>query len=174
MAEAYLGEIRMFGYTYAPRGWADCSGQLIAISSNDALFALLGTTYGGDGVNNFKLPDLRGRFPVHPGRNNPNGTQYSMGQASGSETVTLTTAQLPNHPHSIPCNPVAATQSSPENAMRAIEISGRDPVNQYNATGSGVMAPSNPAGSGQPHNNMPPFLTVRFCIAVEGIFPSRD
>lgn len=173
MAEAYLGEIRMFSYTFAPRGWADCSGQEIAISSNDALYALLGTTYGGNGQTTFKLPDLRGRFPVHTGIGSSSAS-YTLGQSAGSESVTLTTAQIPTHQHAILCNPVQATQSSPENAMMAVDYSGRDPVNQYNATGTGTMAPSSPAGGGQPHNNIPPFLSVRFCIAVEGIFPSRN
>ena len=164
MSEPFLGEIRMFGSNFAPRGWALCDGQLLAISSNTALFSLLGTTYGGDGRTTFGLPDLRGRFPMHVG-NGPGLTPRPWGQKSGAESVTLTVAEMPQHGHAVTADP--GNTSSPVDNLPA------ESNDSIYATGtSGSVGPK--AGGNQPHNNMPPFQTVHFIIALQGIFPSRS
>jgi microcystin-dependent protein len=168
MSTPYLGEIRMFGGNFAPRGFANCSGQLLSIAQNSALFALLGTTFGGDGQSTFGLPDLRGRVPVHQGA----GTV--IGEVSGVESVTLTTAQMPAHTHDLRAAAGGTKASSPTNAFFASGgpqqyISGRtSPLS--GALQGGLSA----AGGAQPHNNMMPYAVVTFIIALEGIFPSRN
>ncbi|ANF95613.1 phage tail protein [Paenibacillus bovis] len=171
MSDCYLGEIRMFTGNYAPQGWALCNGQLLPIANNQALFSLIGVNYGGDGVNTFALPDLRGRVPLH-NSTVPNNT-FPLGSRAGSETVNLTTAQMPAHSHTVQALSTPATQSSPDaNALWAQTAMYSD------GTGTG-LAPMNPAaisaaGAAQPHNNMMPSLPLTFMIALVGIFPSRS
>ncbi|MCB1057053.1 MAG: phage tail protein [Acidobacteria bacterium] len=173
MSEPFIAEIRIFAGNFAPRGWAFCNGQLLPISQNTALFSLIGTTYGGDGRTTTALPNLEGRAPMHPGRG-PGLTDRRLGQRGGVETVTLTEAEMPNHNHTV---------------MVANEIGElRGPANHALARSSGATAytaskttlvplaeqalPS--AGGSQAHNNMQPFLTMNFIIALVGLYPSRS
>ena len=176
MSTPFLGEIRIFGYNFAPRGWSDCSGQLLAISQNDALFSLLGTTYGGDGQTTFALPDLRGRIPVHQGQG-AGLSSYAIGQMAGTETVTLTAQQIPAHNHSLTASTAAATALTPGNTLLPAAVAG-DSFYVSDVTGAMAVPMSTQsagsAGGSQPHENMMPTMTVRFCIAVEGIYPSRN
>jgi microcystin-dependent protein len=170
MATPYLGEIRPFAGNFAIDGWALCDGSLLSISNNDALFNLIGTTYGGDGQTTFALPDLRGRFPVHQG--NGGASTYVMGQTGGSETVTLNTQQIPGHTHAAVANPAAGTQPGPSGNVLATSngtalYSPRPPAT---AMAAAAIAPT---GGSQPHQNMQPFLTITFIIALQGIFPSQ-
>jgi microcystin-dependent protein len=177
MSDPFIGEIIMFGGNFAPRGWAFCNGQLLPIAQNTALFSILGTTYGGDGKTTFALPDLRGRVAISPGQG-PGLSNYQLGQAGGTESVTLTTAQIPAHNHLLAANSSAGDQSSPlGNFPAAVNDPGAgSQSNGYSATSNGTMAgtASTPAGGSQPHTNIEPFLCVNFIIALEGIFPSRN
>lgn len=169
MGQPYMGEIRMFGGNFAPLGWALCQGQITPISGNEALFNLLGTTYGGDGVNTFALPNLQSRLPVHQG--NSGGVGYVLGQSAGTETVTLLTNQLPSHSHTPDGSSSAGTQPSPSNGVWA-EAS----INQYSNTAPSVaMAGSaiGNAGGNQPHDNMMPYLVINFIIAMNGVYPTQ-
>ncbi len=171
MSDPYLGEIIMFAGNFAPRGWAFCDGQLLPISSYTALFSLLGTTYGGDGRTTFALPDLRGRFPMHPG-NGPGLSSRRQGQIGGSETNTLTPGQLPSHSHSI--NLASANegdQTSPAGNSLAISDD-RNYVNDPSPAPSGGSTGN--IGNSQSVNNMPPYNTVQFIIALVGVYPSRS
>src|SRR5690349_21241669 len=162
MANPFLGEIRMFGGTFAPRGWAFCNGQLLAISQNDALFALLGTIYGGDGVTTFALPDLRGRIPLHNGQGS-GLSPYTQGQVAGTESVTLTSNNVPQHSHLVAIG--SATTNAP-----AGNTFGGGGVAAYKAPPpTGTMAAIvSPTTASQPHDNMMPGLAVSFIIALEG------
>jgi microcystin-dependent protein len=170
--EKYLGEIFMGGWNFCPRGSADLNGQLLAISSNSALFSLLGTQYGGDGRTTFALPDMRGRFATHPGQG-PGLTPRQQGQSGGTETNTLTVNQLPAHTHGLNGTTAAANTPSPGGALPA--TTGRDssyaPGSADAPMAAGVIGNT---GGGQAINNMPPFNVVRWCIATQGIFPSRS
>jgi microcystin-dependent protein len=173
MSNPYIGEIRMFGGNFAPAGWAFCQGQLMPISENDALFTLIGTTYGGDGQETFGLPDLQGRFPIHTGSSG--GGTYIIGETGGVESVTLTANQIPNHNH-----PVLATTSgatgSPANALMATATSSTAGLRVYstNAVSTNLHPSSvSPAGGSQPHENMQPYLCVNFIISLFGIFPTQ-
>ena len=170
MSEAFVGEIRMFAGNFAPRGWAFCNGQLMAISQNTALFSLLGTQYGGNGQSTFGLPNLQGRVPVGQGQG-PGLSDRTMGESFGSETVTLTAAQMPLHGH--------AEQASTNNASTAAGPSGvlaKAGVSLYGAkpTIDKAAAAVTAAGGNQPHNNLAPYLALNFIIAVQGIFPARS
>jgi microcystin-dependent protein len=168
VAEPFLGEIKMFGGNFAIRGWAFCDGALLSIAQNDALFALLGTTFGGDGVTTFALPDFRGRVPIHT------GAGFLPGQRSGSETVSLTTQQIPSHTHLIAAAN-AATTSNPANAVVGGTTAGNELFTPSNTAPANLAANEmGSAGGNQPHNNMQPFLVVSFLIALEGIFPSQN
>lgn len=172
MSLPYIGEIRIFAGTFAPVGWAFCDGQLVPIANNDALFSLIGTTYGGDGQTTFALPDLRGRAPVHQGQG-PGLSSYSVGESGGTEQVTLNTQQLPAHTHAPVASTDAAIASSPAGRVWAASAN-------YHAFASGQGAGATamspwalaPAGGSQPHDNMLPFQAVHFIIALEGIWPS--
>ena len=171
MAEPFIGEIRLFGFNFAPRGWAMCNGQLLAISQNTALFSLLGTNYGGDGVRTFALPDLRSRVAIHEGQGS-GLSPYTIGEAGGAETVTLTVGQMPSHAHYLKVSGAAATSTTPSGNVLA-----RATANVYgaNSDGSKMHAGTIPVtGGSQPHTNVQPFLAVNFCIALQGIFPSRN
>lgn len=172
MAEPFIGQIVMFGGNFAPRGWAFCNGQLLAISSNQALFSILGTTYGGDGRTTFALPDLRGRFPMHEGQG-PGLSNRQLGQKSGTETVALNVNEMPGHSHALKCNTARGNADNPQNAVPA--DADRDRI--YSTSGPNADMSSQAIaniGGGQPHNNMPPFQVVNFIIALVGVFPSRN
>ena len=172
MSDPFLAEIRIYPYNFAPRGWAFCQGQLLAISQNTALFALLGTTYGGNGITTFGLPDLRGRVPVHVGQG-PGLSPYDLGQVGGTETVTLSSSQLAPHPHPANCLNANGNQPQPNNAVWATDLGGNP---QYGTTkAAGTMAPNiiGPSGGGQAHNNIQPYQTLNYVIALQGIFPQR-
>lgn len=176
MSEPFLGEIRMFGGNFAPRGWAFCNGQLLPIAQNSALFSILGTTYGGDGQTTFALPDLRGRVPMHWGQG-PGLTPRSLGESSGSENVTLLTTQMPAHTHLANASSDDANSTAPTNALWATAVDANSQqVSAYGTTANTTMSPQaiGSAGGSQPHNNMQPFLCLSFIIALEGIYPSRN
>lgn len=171
MSEPFIGEIRMFAGSFAPRSWAFCDGQLLAINQNDALFSLLGTIYGGDGRTTFGLPDARGRIPVHAGTG-PGLSQRRIGSKSGSEQVTLTTNELPAHTHpwqatNSPASSTSPAGKAPANALGDVYTSDFSPV------GMAGTAVSNTGGS-QSHGNLQPFLCLNFIIALFGVYPSRS
>jgi microcystin-dependent protein len=171
MADPFVAEIRIFPFNFAPKGWAWCDGQLMPLSQNTALFSLLGTTYGGDGKSNFALPDLQGRAPMHPGQG-PGLSLHDLGETGGSETVTLLESEMPAHSHAFNISVAEALQNDPT----AQNYGGGSGINIYAVPGAVVsMAPESiaPAGGDQPHNNMQPYLTFYFCIALQGVFPPR-
>ena len=171
MADPFVAEIRIFPFNFAPRGWAWCDGQLLPLSQNTALFSLLGTTYGGNGKSNFALPDLQGRAPVHPGQG-PGLSLHDLGETGGSETVTLLESEIPSHSHSISASQADGIDRLPTDEKVATGIG----VGMYAAPGAVVsMSPQAlaPAGGDQPHNNMQPYLTFYFNIALQGVFPPR-
>jgi len=176
--DPFVAEIRIFPFNFPPKGWAFCDGQILPLSQNTALFSLLGTTYGGDGKSNFALPNLQGRLAMHSGQG-PGLSLQDLGESAGTETVTLLQSEIPSHTHFLNADANAATAGSPTGGAYA--------EGQWNAGGtSGVvnffttsapdtaLAPTaiNFAGGGQPHNNLMPYLTLNFCIALQGIFPS--
>ena len=166
----------MFGGNFAPRGWALCNGQLLAISTNTALFSILGTTYGGNGTTTFGLPDLRGRSAMHWGQGN-GLTPRSLGEMSGTETVTLITAQIPAHVHPLSASTANGTTDDPTGAVLGKPSdSDGNPVSAYNTTINTAMNPAavGVAGGSQPHSNMAPYLCLSFIVALEGVFPSRN
>ncbi|WP_017328065.1 phage tail protein [Synechococcus sp. PCC 7336] len=171
MSEPFVGEIRMFAGNFAPRGWAFCDGQLLAVSQNDALFSLLGTIYGGDGRTTFGLPDLRGRIPIHAG-SGPGLSPRRLGSKAGSETVTLTVNQLPSHTHNIIATDNQGTERNPTGNI--VARSGGDIYRQ--ATPDGAMASSivTNVGGSRSHTNLMPTLCINFIIALFGIYPSRS
>jgi len=172
MSQPFIGEIRMFGGNFAPAGWALCDGQALAISENEALFALIGTTYGGDGLSTFNLPDLRGRGPVHQGTLN-GGSTYTLGEMAGVESVTLAVNQIPAHTHSAQGNSVGASSPSPAGGVWA---AGAVVAAAPGASANTTMNPNavGQAGGSQPHDNMVPFLVINFIIALFGIFPPQN
>jgi microcystin-dependent protein len=161
MSEPFLSEIKIFSFNFAPKGWAQCNGQLLPINQNQALFSLLGTTYGGNGQTNFALPDLRGRSQLH------NGNSFLLGQVGGEENHTLTIQETPTHIHTLPNTNNAVTGG---NANATTVNPG------YTTAGSNAQMGNATVSSlgGQPHNNMSPYLVLNFCIALQGIFPSRN
>jgi microcystin-dependent protein len=173
MSQPYIAEIKMFSFDFPPRGWAQCNGQLLPIAQNQALFSLLGTTYGGNGQTTFALPDLRGRTPLHWG-NGPGLPSVSLGQVGGEENHTLSISETPAHIHSINGSSNAPSATSPTGAY--LSTFATDNVYTPGASGNGAMNPSAVANAGasQPHNNLQPYSVVNFCIALQGIFPSRN
>ncbi|MEE9413416.1 MAG: tail fiber protein [Methylococcales bacterium] len=173
MSEPFVGEIRMFAGNFAPRSWAFCDGQLLAVSQNDALFSLLGTLYGGDGETTFGLPDMRGRIPIHAGTG-AGLSNRRLGSKSGVENVTLTTSQTPSHTHAFNAMSTSATETDPGNTVTLGQSVGYDLyVPAQNLTGMAADAVSSTGGS-QQHSNLMPFLCVHFIIALFGIYPSRN
>jgi len=170
MSTPYIGEIRMVGFNFAPQGWAFCNGQLMSIAENEALFNLIGTTYGGDGQSTFALPNLQSRIPLHQGSNNM-GDSMVLAQLSGSETVTLNTNQLPAHSHALGANSGNGTQAGPGGGVWA--ASTLDQFSTSPPTHAMATTTTLPAGGSQPHDNMPPFLVVNFVISLFGIYPSQ-
>lgn len=170
--DPFVAEIRMFPFNFAPRGWAWCDGQLLPLSQNTALFSLLGTTYGGNGKSNFALPDLQGRAPMHPGQG-PGLSLHDLGETGGSETVSLLESEIPSHSHSLN----TTNQIGEDRVPNSTEAMARSTGGLlYGPTSPLVMMSDNaltPAGGDAPHNNMQPYLTVYFCIALQGVFPPR-
>lgn len=166
--EQYVGEIRMFAGNYAPQGWSLCNGQLVPIAENEMLFSLIGTTYGGDGQTNFALPNFQSRVVVQQGQNPITGTNYMLGQMGGTESVTLSTSQLPAHTHLVKASSLTGTTPSPENAVWAknIQYSTQLPNSTMKATSISSV------GGNAPHDNVMPFLTISYIIALYGIYPS--
>jgi len=165
MAEPFLSEIRIVSFDFAPKGWATCDGQFLPINQNQGLFSLLGTTYGGDGRTNFALPNLRGRTPIHFG-------DHSLGEAAGSEAVTITIGQLPTHTHVLQATSNTATDPIPTSSLMMATAS----ADLYGAAQSLVAMNAGVVGNvggSQAHLNLQPFLTLNFCIALQGIFPSQ-
>ena len=169
MSQPYVGEIRMGGWNFAPSGWAFCDGTLIAISQNSTLFNLIGTTYGGDGQSTFALPDLRGRLPVHQGSNSFGS--YVIGQQAGTETVMLTTPQIPAHSHALEGSASGATSTDPTGQTFA--ASNVDVYVPPTATTS-MNSSTTSTGGGQPHDNRMPYLCIAFVISLFGVFPSQN
>jgi microcystin-dependent protein len=172
MGQPFTGEIRMVGFNFAPVGWAMCNGALMAISQNDALFVLLGTTYGGDGQETFGLPDLQGRFPVHQGTNSGTGSTYTLGEKAGTESVTLTNQNIPTHSHApIGVNGNGAS-SDPTGGVWAVSN-----ARQFSKTApdssmvTQTLLPD--SGGNQPHENMMPFLVITYVISLFGLFPHQ-
>jgi microcystin-dependent protein len=180
MANPFVGQITLFPYNFAPTGWAFCAGQLLPISQYTALFSLLGVQFGGNGTSNFQLPDLRGRAPIGQGQG-PGLSNYNMGGVQGAEAVTLTTGTTPAHSHGFPAFAVAATTNAPAGALPAEGQSGGrggGPVNTYTAPGAAVSLAAGQVvpvtTGGTAHNNLQPYLTANWCIALQGIFPARN
>ncbi|MEP6635308.1 MAG: tail fiber protein [Acidobacteriota bacterium] len=176
MADPFVAEIRIFGFNFAPTGWALCNGQILPLSQNTALFSLLGTTYGGDGRSTFALPDMQGNAAMHPGQGQ-GLSLYDLGQQGGSETVTLLTSEMPIHNHTLLANPNPGDNLIPSPTTSLASSTGGSVY---------VTAASNPplkqmafqalpaAGGNLPHNNMQPYLVLNFCIALQGVFPPRS
>ena len=178
MSNPFLAEIRMFSGNFAPKGWAQCNGQLIPISQNTALFSLLGTTYGGDGKSNFALPNLQGSAPMHPGQG-PGLSLHDLGETGGEQTVTLLQTEMPVHSHSPSCLAANGDQNSPGNNTWAntVGASRQQAPPNYATQGPATVGLSGSAlgfsGGNLPHNNMSPFLAVTFIIALQGVYPAR-
>jgi microcystin-dependent protein len=169
MAEPFLAEIRIFSFAFAPKGWALCNGQLLPINQNQALFSLLGTTFGGDGRVNFALPNLQGNVPIHV------GSGHTLGEKGGEQAHALSIPESPMHQHSLNATTAAATTNTPANTLLPAQSTA---ANLYGSAASGLVPMSSAAvanvGGGQAHLNMQPFLTLNFCIALQGIFPSQN
>jgi microcystin-dependent protein len=176
MADPFVAEIRIFPFNFAPKGWAFCDGQLLPISQNTALFSLLGTTYGGDGKSTFALPDLQGSSPMHPGQGQ-GLSLYDLGQTGGSEFVTLLQTEMPVHQHNVGmANTTTGNSLTPVGSTWATTPSGRGLLFVYHSgppTAKMLADTILPAGGSLPHNNMQPYLTLNFCIALQGVFPAR-
>jgi microcystin-dependent protein len=171
MSNPYVGEIRMFGGNFAPAGWSTCDGQIMAITENETLFNLIGTTYGGDGQSTFALPNLNGRFPLHVGTDST-GNSYYIGQYAGASAVTLTTTQIPAHNHTVLGQTAPGNLTAPQGVLAASSEGQYAP-----AAGVATLLNSTPLdnqGGGQPHENMPPFLAVTYIISLFGIYPSQN
>jgi microcystin-dependent protein len=171
MADPFVAEIRIFPFNFAPKGWAFCDGQLLPISQNTALFSLLGTTYGGDGKSTFGLPNMQGNAPMHPGQG-PGLSLHDLGEVGGSDTVTLLQSEMPYHPHTLTASLSDGLFTQPPNQLFAQGVG----VNIWGATGPNTTlawAAVTQAGGDQPHNNMQPYLTLNYCIALQGVFPPR-
>lgn len=172
MSEPFLAEVRMVGFNFAPRGWAFCDGQILPINQNQSLYSLLGTTYGGDGRTSFALPDMRGRTPIHVGRSE-GGSDHREGQKSGEETHTLAANEMPQHSHTAQASSAVGNTPVPSGAVLASSLNEiyREASGSLVSMRSGTIAN---VGGGQAHENMQPYLAVNFCIALQGLFPSRN
>ena len=173
MADPFVAEIRIFPFNFPPKGWAFCNGQILPLSQNTALFSLLGTTYGGDGRSNFALPNMQGSAPMHPGQG-PGLSLHDLGETGGSQTVTLLQSEIPSHSHSL----MAVASTGSKSLPTANSLARAGGATPYLPPAGAPLASMSPnaltlAGGGQPHNNMQPFLTLNFCIALQGVFPPR-
>ena len=171
--DPFVAEIRILPFNFAPKGWAFCDGQILPLSQNTALFSLLGTTYGGDGKSNFALPNMQGNVPMHPGQG-PGLSLHDLGEIGGSETVTLLQSEMPAHSHGLLANINPADLAAPTPARSYARAF---PGSAYKATTTSLTLMSDnaiaPAGGDQSHNNMQPYLTLNFCIALQGVYPPR-
>jgi microcystin-dependent protein len=172
--DPFVAEIRIFPFNFAPKGWAFCDGQILPLSQNTALFSLLGTTYGGDGKSNFALPNMQGNAPMHPGQG-PGLSLHDLGETGGSETVSLLESEIPAHSHAMMAQNQAANLDAPGSDRTYSRSSGgfaykTTPVTTVVQMSDSMIAP---AGGDQPHNNMQPYLTLNFCIALQGVYPPR-
>ncbi|MHB8644750.1 MAG: phage tail protein [Thermomicrobiales bacterium] len=176
MTDQFVAEIRIFPFNFAPNGWAFCDGQLLPISQNTALFSLLGTTYGGDGRSNFALPNVRGSVPMHIGGSQPGPglSMYYLGESLGSDTVPLIESEIPAHRHTIVAAANPATSRLPSPSVSIAQSHGNNPYNVSAPDSQFADLALSPAGSSFPHNNLMPYLTLNFCIALQGIFPPRS
>ncbi|MGA8223300.1 MAG: tail fiber protein [Candidatus Acidiferrales bacterium] len=171
--DAFLGQILMVSFQFAPKGWALCNGQILPITQNTALFSLLGTTFGGDGVRTFALPDLRGRVPIHQGTDSATGTPFTLGQTGGEEQVTLLVSQIPAHTHSLSAESAVGTSNNPSGNIWGAQSR----LNVYSSSSADIAMSFSSvsfAGGSQPHDNHSPYLTINYIIALVGVFPSRD
>ncbi len=169
--DPFVAEIRIFPFNFAPAGWAFCDGQILPLSQNTALFSLLGTTYGGDGRSNFALPNMQGNAPMHPGQG-PGLSLHDLGETGGSETVTLLESEIPSHSHGLQASKADGVDTNAGNELLAKGIG----IGAYAVPGAVTQLSSQaiaPAGADQPHNNMQPYLTLNFCIALQGVYPPR-
>jgi microcystin-dependent protein len=175
MADPFVAEIRIFPFNFAPKGWAWCDGQLLPLSQNTALFSLLGTTYGGDGKSNFALPNLQGSAPMQPGQG-PGLSLHDLGETGGSETVTLLQSEIPAHRHTMRASDNDGLLPSPSNNVPSAPGADRDLFWYKDGASNTSMNPTalGVAGGDQPHNNLMPYLTFYFCIALQGVFPPRS
>jgi len=177
MTTPYLSQIELFPFNFAPRGWALCNGQIMSIQQNSALFSLLGTQFGGNGITNFALPDLRGRLAVAFGQG-PGLSDYNLGEVTGTENVSLNSQMTPSHTHSVTASPITTggtnVPSSNVVLSTGIGTNGTTTAIYGTATPSITMSSVSPAGNGAPHNNMAPYLVMNYCIALQGIFPSQS
>jgi microcystin-dependent protein len=172
MSNPFVAEVRIVGFNFAPRGWAFCDGQLLPLSQNTALFSLLGTMYGGNGKSNFALPDFQGRAPIQHGQG-PGLSDYFIGETGGVETVALLESEIPSHGHAYQASDNVGERNNPAGNLYSIPDSGRiyaAPSNLAPMSANSLV----PAGGDQPHNNMPPYLTLNFIIAMQGVFPPRS
>jgi microcystin-dependent protein len=171
--DPFVAEIRIFPFNFAPKGWAFCDGQILPLSQNTALFSLLGTTYGGDGKSNFALPDMQGNVPMHPGQG-PGLSLHDLGETGGSDTVTLLESEIPSHSHGVMAT---AQQALVRQPMPTVGLARSSGTPAYNSTVTNLQMLASqtiaPAGGDQPHNNLQPYLTLNFCIALQGVYPPR-
>jgi microcystin-dependent protein len=174
MADPFVAEIRIFPFNFAPTGWAFAAGQLLPLSQNTALFSLLGTTYGGNGKSNFALPDLEGNAAMHPGQG-PGLSLHDLGEIGGSQTVALLESEIPAHSHSVSAANFPADVQAPDPNKALARSTGGNAYQSVTNANIVQMSPNAlaPAGSSLPHNNMQPYLTLNFCIALQGVFPPR-
>jgi len=172
--DPFVAEIRIFPFNFAPKGWAFCDGQILPLSQNTALFSLLGTTYGGDGKSNFALPNFQGAAPMHQGQG-PGLSLRDLGETGGEQTVTLLQSEMPSHSHAANAFSGHGTLGDPTNNVWASVTIGRQGVDFYGTSTNASMSSQAlaPAGGDQPHNNMSPYLTLNFCIALQGVYPPR-
>ena len=173
--DPFVAEIRIFPFNFAPKGWAFCDGQILPLSQNTALFSLLGTTYGGDGKSNFALPNMQGNVPMHPGQG-PGLSLHDLGETGGSETVSLLESEIPSHSHAMRLHNGDQADAQNPSASTSLAQSANGFAYQSNSTQNLVNLSDNaltPTGGDQPHNNMQPYLTLNFCIALQGVYPPR-
>jgi microcystin-dependent protein len=170
--DPFVAEIRIFPFNFAPKGWAFCDGQILPLSQNTALFSLLGTTYGGDGKSNFALPNMQGNAPMHPGQG-PGLSLHDLGETGGSETVSLLESEIPSHSHNLRADVVDLADTNVPSPAASLALSSGGTLYQGTANTQMDGQMLAPAGGDQPHNNMQPYLTFYFCIALQGVYPPR-